>query len=59
MYYIIWYQERPKLDYVLGVQGFVVVEWVRDLDHRRATSSNVFSLFVGEISYINKKRDID
>ena len=30
---------------VLDVHGFVDVDWVGDLDHRRSTSGHVFNLF--------------
>ena len=48
--HIICYQEKARLDRVLDVHGFVDVDWVVYLDHRRSTSRYVFNLFCGAIS---------
>jgi hypothetical protein len=52
--YGLCYQGRPGLDRVLEINGFVDVEWVGDMDHRRSTSGYVFNLFGGEISWMRK-----
>ena len=39
--HVIYYQERVGPDRVLYVHGFVDVDWVGDLDHRRSTSGCV------------------
>ena len=41
---------------MLDVHGFVDVDYVEDVDHRRSTSGYVFNLFGGAISWIRKKR---
>ena len=43
---------------MLDVHGFVDVDWVGDLDHRRYTSGYVFNLFGGAISWMRKKQDL-
>lgn len=42
----ICYQGRVGPNRVLDVHGFVDVDWVGDLDHKRSTSGYVFNLFV-------------
>ena len=54
----ICYQGIAGPDRVLDVHGFVDVDWVGDLDHRRSTSAYVFNLFGGDISWMSKKRDV-
>src|ERR1700733_11109047 len=56
--YGLCYQGRPGLDRVLGIHGFVDVDWVGDLDQRRSTSGYVFNLFGGAISWMSKKQSI-
>jgi len=41
---------------VLDVHVFVDVDWAGDIDHRRSTSSDVFTLFGGAISWMSKKQ---
>ena len=41
---------------MLDVHGFVDVDWVGNLDHRRSTSGYVFNQFGGAISWMRKKR---
>jgi hypothetical protein len=41
---------------VLDVHGFVDVDWVGHLDHRRSTSGYVFTLFGGAIGWMSKKQ---
>jgi hypothetical protein len=56
--YGLCYQGRPRLDIGLDIHGFVDVEWVGDLDHRRYTCGYVFNMFGGEISWKRKGHDI-
>ena len=44
--YGLCYQRRLGLERVLEICGFFYADWVGDLDQRRSTSGNVFSLFV-------------
>ena len=46
----ICYQGRVGSDKVLDVHGFVDIDWVGGMDHRRSTSGYVFNLFGGAIS---------
>ena len=43
---------------VLDIHGFVVAEWVGDLDHKISTSGYVFNLFGGEISWMRRRHDV-
>ena len=43
--YGLCYQERPGLENMLDIHGFVDANWAGDLDQRRSTSGYVFSLF--------------
>jgi hypothetical protein len=52
--YGLCYQGRSGLDRVVDTHGFVDVDWVGDLDHRRSTSGCVFNLFGGTISWMSK-----
>jgi hypothetical protein len=52
--YGLCYQERPGLDRVLDIHGFVDVDWDGDLDCRTCTSGYVFNLFGGVISWMRK-----
>jgi hypothetical protein len=54
--YALFYQERPGLDRVLDIHGFVDAYWARDMDHRRYTSEYVFNLFGGAISWMRKRQ---
>ena len=54
-YYGLCYQERPGLEIMLDIRGFVDVDWARDLDQRRTTSGYVFSLFGGAVSWMRKR----
>ena len=54
----ICYQGRVGLDRVLHVHGFVDVEWIGDLDHRRSTSGYVFNLYGEAIRWMRKKQDV-
>ena len=49
------YQGRSEAVRVLDLHGFVNVEWVGDMDHRRYTSGYGFNLFGGVISWMRKK----
>ena len=40
----------------MDIHGFVDVDWVGDLDHRRSTSGYVFNMFEGEISWMIKRQ---
>ena len=40
---------------MLDVHGFVDVDWVGDLDHRRSTSGYVFSILGGAINWMRNK----
>ena len=51
----ICYQGRVVPDRMLDVHGFVDVNWVGYMDHRRSTSGYVFNLFGGAISWMSKK----
>eukprot|EP00253_Pinus_taeda_P029393 PITA_29393 len=53
--YGLCYQERPILDRVLDIHGFVDADWARDLDHRKYTSGYVFNLFGGVVSWMSKR----
>ena len=44
------------MDNVLDIDGFVYVDWARDLDCRRSTSGYVFKLFGGAISWMSKRQ---
>jgi hypothetical protein len=48
--YGLCYQGSPGLERVLYIHGFVVADWVGDLDCGRSTSGYVFNLFGGAIS---------
>jgi hypothetical protein len=50
--YGLFYQERPGLDRVVYIHGFVDADWAGDMDRRRYTSGYVFNLFGGEISWM-------
>jgi hypothetical protein len=52
--YGLCYQGRPGLYIVLDIHGFLDVDWVGDMDHRRTTSGYVFNLF-GAISWMRKR----
>jgi hypothetical protein len=54
--YGLCYQGGPYLDIVLDIHGFVDVDWVGDLDHRRSISGYVFNLFGGAISWMRKRQ---
>ena len=41
---------------MLGIHGFLDVDWVGDLDHRRSISMYVFNLFRGAISWMSKRQ---
>jgi hypothetical protein len=53
--YGLCYQGRPRLYIVLDIHGFLDVDWVGDMDHRRTTSGYVFNLFGGAISWMRKR----
>ena len=57
-YHAIFYQGRVGPNRVLDVHGFVDVDWVGDLDHRRYTSGYVFNPFGGSIIWMSKKQDV-
>ena len=46
------------MDRVLDIRGFVDVDWAGDLHHRRSTSGNVFNLFGGAFSWMNKRHSV-
>ena len=50
----ICYQGRDRPNKVLDVHGFVVVDWLGDIDHRISTSGYVFNLFGGASSWMSK-----
>jgi hypothetical protein len=52
--YGFFYQERPGLNRVLEIDGFVDSYCTRDIDHRIYTRRYVFNLFGGEISWMIK-----
>ena len=53
--YDICYQGKPRGDSgKLDVNGFVDVDWARDMDGWRSTNGYVFKMFSGEISWISK-----
>jgi len=54
--YVLCCQGRLGLDRVLGICGFIDVDWAGDLDQRRSTSRYVFNLFGGAISWTSKKQ---
>ena len=56
--YAICYQERPRLERVINVHGFVDADSDGDLDHIRSTSGYVFNLFGGAISWMSKRHDV-
>jgi hypothetical protein len=56
--YGLCYQIRPDLDILVGIHGFVDVDWAGDLDHRRYTSGHVFNLFGGAISWMRKRQAV-
>ena len=51
----IYYQRKVSSYRVLDVHGFVDVDSVGVLDHRRSTIGYVFNLFGGAISWMSKK----
>jgi hypothetical protein len=54
--YGLCYQGRQILNRVVDIHGFLDVDWVRYLDHKRSTSGYVFNLFGGEISWMSKRQ---
>ena len=56
--YGLCYQERPGLERVLDIRGFVDADWATDLGQRRSTSGYVFSLFGGAVSWMSKRQSI-
>jgi phosphoribosyl-AMP cyclohydrolase len=56
--YGLCYEERPVLDKVVDIHGFVDAHWARDLDRRRSTRGYVFNLFGGAISWMSKRQAV-
>jgi hypothetical protein len=54
--YGLCYQGRPRLERVVGIHGFVDIDWIGDLDRGRSTSGYVFKLFGGAIIWMSKRQ---
>ena len=56
--YGLCYQERPRLDRVLDIHGFIDVDWARDLDQIISKIGSVFNLFGDAVSWMSKRQSI-
>jgi hypothetical protein len=56
--YGLCYEERPRLDRVVDIHGFVDADWAGDLDRKRSTSGYMFNLFGGAISWMSKRQAV-
>jgi hypothetical protein len=53
--YGVCYQGRSGLDRMLDIHGFVDVDCIGDLDHRKSTSKYLFNLFGEAINWMSKR----